>query len=183
MIDVPALLKLSKNNMSHHMMKEIKPLDQTKHANIPYQGECQILSFLLNDIEYGIDISYVKEIIASKKITKLPNSPSFIRGVVNLRGNIVPVVDLKRRFQLVETINDTERSIITILLKINEKMKCIGMLTDKILDTYLVNQDEISPIPLNSSAIFKRHVYGVVAIDEKPLMLLNTQELFCETID
>jgi purine-binding chemotaxis protein CheW len=131
-------------------------------------AENQYVVFKLNKEEFGIDIMNVKEIIPYEESTQIPNSPDFMEGVINYRGNVIPIINLNKRFKLAskETTGDTR--IIVISLKGKE----IGFIVDEASQTLRLEEDQIDPTPDIISDIDRRYIVGVGKIDESRLLIL-----------
>ena len=131
-------------------------------------AENQYVVFKLNKEEFGIDIMNVKEIIPYEESTQIPNSPDFMEGVINYRGNVIPIINLNKRFKLAskETTGDTR--IIVISLKGKE----IGFIVDEASQTLRLEEDQIDPTPDIISDIDRRYIVGVGKIDKSRLLIL-----------
>lgn len=134
----------------------------------------QFLSFRLAEQEYGIDILDVKEIRMWEQETLLPNSPAYINGVINVRGTIIPIVDLCNLFDLPHSEYGAQTAIIILLVKSNSKQRCIGIIVDQVLDTHTVKYGEVNPLPESSQFALKDHIRGLVTMNNKMTTLLNT---------
>lgn len=141
--------------------------------------ELQLVSFKLGDEEFAIDIGRVQEINRMMKITKVPNSPEFIEGVVNLRGKIVPVVNLRERLGLAKKEEDTKTKI--IVTDINNSL--IGFIVDEVNEVLRISKEIIEPAPTLAVGIEKKLINGVAKLDERLLILLNLDLLFTEQIE
>lgn len=140
-----------------------------------------LVTFKIATELYGIDIMNVVEIIKMCEITPIPNSPDFIDGVINLRGDIIPIVDLKKRFKFNIESNLTEdeellKGIIIIL--INDIR--LGILIDQVYKVLTITKDEIKPPPQVVSGVGAEYVQGVIQLEEEKLILilLNIKKLF-----
>jgi len=134
--------------------------------------EIQVVAFNLAKEEYAIDILAVQEIIRPTSITRVPKAPSYIEGVINLRGNVVPVVNLRHRFGLKE-VEQTETSRIIILI-IND-MK-IGITVDNVTEVIRIKEDDIV-VPDLSDSLDQRFVQGVGKYNGRLLLLLDLVEI------
>ena len=133
----------------------------------------QFVEFNLGDEKYGVDILQVKTIERMMPITRVPKAPKFVEGVINLRGEIVPVIDLKKRFDLPpsETTDNTRIIIVTV-----DDMT-VGMIVDSATEVVQLSQDEIEPAPSITGSIDSDYLDGVGKIDGKLLILLNVAKL------
>lgn len=133
----------------------------------------QLVIFSLNDEFYGMDIFSVNEIIKMLKIVSLPNSVSFIEGIINLRGKVVPVVDLKKRFGLPkkEYTDDTR------ILVVDIEGHLAGFIVDEVLEVASINDDSIEPAPraLIPEAPF---IEGIAKFNEKLVIIINAAKIF-----
>lgn len=139
----------------------------------------QILSFILGKEEYGVDILRVQEIKGWEKTTRIPNSPEYVMGVINLRGAVVPVVDLRVRFGL-ENITYDESTVVIILRSNDEKthsQKIIGIVVDGVSDVYSVNLDDLQSAPEISGTIHTEYVKGLATVTDKMVIVLHVDQL------
>lgn len=131
-------------------------------------AEKQYVVFKLGKGEFGIDIMNVKEIGPYEESIFLPDTPSFIEGVINHRGNVIPIVNLKKRLSLGESEVTKDTRIIVISLDEKE----IGFIVDEASQTFRLNDDQIDPAPTFISGVDKRYITGVGKLDEKRLLIL-----------
>lgn len=131
-------------------------------------SEKQYVVFKLNSGEYGIDIMNVKEISPYEESTPLPNTPKFMEGVINYRGSVIPIINLKKRFSLGEFEHDKDTRIIVINLNDRE----IGFVVDEASQTVRLNDTDIDPAPEMTSDIDERYITGVGKLDDKRLLVL-----------
>jgi len=131
-------------------------------------AENQYVVFKLGKGEFGIDIMNVKEISSYEESISLPNTPSFIEGVINYRGNVIPIINLKKRLALgeFEVTKDTR------IIVINLDEKEIGFIVDEASQTLRVNDEQIDPAPSFISGVDKKYITGVGKLDEKRLLIL-----------
>lgn len=135
---------------------------------------CQYLKFRLNNEMYGIDILSIKEIIDYGNITCVPMMPKFIAGVINLRGSVVPVVDLAFRFSEEASARTRKSSIVILEVKIDaEKQIEIGITVDEVNKVMDVLNSAIEPSPAFGTKIRTDFISGVAKVDEQLLMLLD----------
>ncbi len=131
-------------------------------------AENQYVVFKLGKSEFGIDIMNVKEIGPYEEAVSLPDTPSFIEGVINYRGKVIPVINLKKRLNLGEKniTKDTRFIVITL----NEKE--VGFIVDEASQTIRVSDEQIDPAPSFISGVDKRYISGVGKLDDKRLLIL-----------
>jgi purine-binding chemotaxis protein CheW len=133
----------------------------------------EFLSFKLGQEEYCLDILSVQEIRGYDTVTAIANTPDFIKGVINLRGNIVPIVDLRIKFRLSDARYDA--TTIVIILNLNRKM--IGIVVDSVSDVIALPLDSIREAPRFGSAINTEFISGMATIDERMLIVVDIQRL------
>ena len=137
----------------------------------------KFLTFVLNNEIYGIDILSIKEITDFSNITRVPMVPGFIAGMVNLRGNVVPVIDLAKRF-LQQPSERTKRSSIVIVdLMNNEQSMVIGIIVDEVSEVIDVSLLEIVPAPEFGTKIRTDFIHGMGKVDQRLLVLLNIENI------
>ncbi len=144
----------------------------------------QYLTFILAGEEYGLDILRVQEIRAWDTVTPIPNTPPYLKGVINLRGTIVPIIDLRVRFGL-ETLPYRPTTVV-IVLKVESESghRIMGMVADAVSDVYSITSEARKPTPDFGSAISTEYLEGLATIDEKMVILLDVDRLInAETLD
>jgi len=132
----------------------------------------QIITFRIEDEEYGLEILKVKEVIRIKEITRLPKAPSFVKGVINLRGDVIPIIDLRDKFGL----SQREYSEMTRVIVAEVDNKSIGMVVDSVSHVIRISSDQIDPSPL-ISGLASEYVRGVVKLGERLIVLLNIDKI------
>lgn len=137
------------------------------------QGSAEFLTFRLGAEEYGIDILRVQEIRSYEEPTRIANSPSFIKGVVNLRGVIVPVVDLRIKLGC-ETV---EYNGFTVVIVLNVKGRVVGAVVDSVSDVLELPRDQIKPSPDMSSNMDGSFITGIASVGERMLILMDIEAL------
>jgi purine-binding chemotaxis protein CheW len=135
-----------------------------------------ILTFLLAEQEYGIDLIKIQETRRYEPVTKIANLPKFFKGVVKLRGKIVPVVDLRLRFKLrdVEYNNKTE----LIVLKLDSRI--IAIIVDAIQDILITKDDFFSPVPARISDINSKYLFGLGSAKDRKVILVDAEKLMAD---
>lgn len=129
----------------------------------------EYLSFRLGGEEYGIDILRVQEIRGYEAPTRIANAPAFVKGVINLRGNIVPIVDLRLRFGC-ENV-DFDGTTVTIVLNVGHRV--VGVVVDAVSDVMEIEREAIRPAPELSSTIDSNFITGLAHLDARMLILLD----------
>lgn len=143
----------------------------------------QFLTFMLAGEEYGVDILRVQEIKGWESSTEIPNTPAYIQGVMNLRGTIVPIVDLRSRFELEQVEYSNTTVVIVLKTKSGENEKTIGFVVDAVSDVYNVTDEQLKPSPDFGNAVSTEFVRGLATVDEKMLILLDIDHLIDADID
>lgn len=133
----------------------------------------QYLTLRLGGEEYAIDILRVQEIRSYEEPTSMVNSPSFVKGVVNLRGVIVPIVDLRMKLNI-DKVDYTEFTVVIIL---NVKGTVIGAVVDSVSDVVTLDAKNIKPAPQFESAIESRFIVGLADVGERMLIVMNIETL------
>jgi purine-binding chemotaxis protein CheW len=136
----------------------------------------QYLSFLLGDEEYGVEILRVQEIKGWDSVTHIPNSPHYLCGVLNLRGTIVPVVDLRLRFDMPARVY-TPTTVVVVLKVEGITSRTVGIVVDGVSDAHNVLPEEIKPAPDFGVSINTNFITGLVSIEENMMMILNIDSL------
>ncbi len=136
-------------------------------------GAREFLTFRLGEEEYGLDILKVQEIRGYDAVTTIANSPAFIKGVINLRGTIVPIVDLRIKFALGEPRYDQ----FTVVIILRLASRTVGVVVDSVSDVLSLTDDQIRPAPEFSSAMNTRYLRGLGTVDDRMLILVDIEHL------
>ncbi len=136
-------------------------------------GTTQCLTFKLADEEYGVDIMKVQEIRSWEPVTSIPNTPDFIIGVINLRGIVVPIIDLRQRFSLDKV--EYGASTVVVIVKVDHESdeRTIGMVVDAVSEVYNISEEMMRETPELGGAIGTKFIKGLATIDEKMIILLD----------
>lgn len=138
-------------------------------------NKIQLVTFELAGEHFGIDILSVQEISPMTRITRVPNAPDYVKGVINLRGKVIPIVDLRQKLEL-ETAEPTNLSRV-IVLYIDYKI--IGIIVDKMNEVLSVDKKSIEANPVDSSSkLNKNYIIGVVNLETKLLIMLDLKKIF-----
>ena len=140
------------------------------------QESQQYLTFLLEDQEYGLEIFKIREIRGYAPITPIPNVPAHVRGVMNLRGTVLPVIDLRMKFRLPQV----EYNKFTVIVIATVADKIVGLLVDAVSDVLTVEQDAMRDAPDFGAAVDTRYINGVFQSRERLTVALNLEELLSE---
>ncbi|HHW91870.1 MAG TPA: purine-binding chemotaxis protein CheW [Firmicutes bacterium] len=136
----------------------------------------QVVIFKLGEKEYGIPILSVQEIIRPQSPTKLPNSPGFIRGIISLRGKVIPIIDLAQRFGIMASSATYERRYIVIEVRGNT----VGIIVDSVSEVLAVVDDNIKPPVENLGFFDTRYISGILTRDEGLVILIDIEKIFLE---
>lgn len=137
----------------------------------------QYLTFMLGGKVYGLEILNIKEIIEFGEITEVPMMPGFIAGVINLRGSVVPVVDLSQRFSGKATVIAKRTSIIILEVENDDLRIEIGVMVDMVNEVLDIHQEEVEPAPSLGNQIQTNFISGMAKIDGKLLILLDIENV------
>jgi len=133
----------------------------------------EFLTFTLGQEEYGVDILKVQEIRGYDTVTRIPEAPEFIKGVINLRGTIVPVVDMRLKFRLATA----EYNEFTVMIILNVARRVVGMVVDGVSDVMQLSAEQIRPAPEFGSSVNTRFITGIGALDQRMLILIDIEKL------
>ena len=133
----------------------------------------EFLTFVLGEESYALDIMTVKEIRGYEKATKIANAPNYLKGVINLRGDIVPIIDLRIKFNVGEP--SYNEFTIVIMLTINDKI--VGIVVDEVSDVIKVSETDIKAPPEFGVAFDSDYLHGLTTINEQMVILVNIQKL------
>lgn len=133
----------------------------------------QFVVFRLGQEEYGVDIQKVTTIEQVKHITRVPKTPAFIKGVINLRGDIIPIMDLRKRFNLAEVDNTEDTRI--IIIKLDEVF--VGIIVDSVAEVLQLTEDSIENITNFSNDLSLDYLLGVGKVNDRIVTLLNIEKL------
>ncbi len=142
----------------------------------------QYLTFNLKDDVYGLNISSIKEVLDNRDITQLPKTPNFMRGVINLRGQVVPIIDLKLKFSIEETLFTVDTCIIIVEVELEDgDHTLLGILTDSVREVIELLPDDIDPPPKIGTGIDAAFIYGMGKYDDDFIIIINVKRLFTIT--
>jgi purine-binding chemotaxis protein CheW len=166
------------NNTADQTASDSVKVEQ--QAIMESHGTDQYLTFVMDEEEYGVDILSVQEIRGWDKTTKIPNSPNYLKGVINLRGTIVPIVDLRVKFNLEEVEYTPVTVVIVLKLKFDEEERTVGIVVDAVSDVYSIPESDIRESPDVSNANNSQFIKGLASIDEKMVIILELAKLLDE---
>lgn len=137
----------------------------------------QYLTFIMAGEEYGVDILRVQEIRGWENVTPIPNAPSHIKGVINLRGTIVPIVDLRQRFGLTQVEYGPLTVVIVLKVATRKGSRVMGIVVDAVSDVYSLSSDEMKAAPDLGDNVNTSYIRGLVSVASKMVILLDINEL------
>ena len=138
----------------------------------------QYLTFSLNEEEYAIDVYQIREILEISDITKIPCTYEFMRGVINLRGSVVPVIDLHMKFGLPKTERTVNSCIIVMEVEIEKKLVILGALSDSVEEVIELEPSQIEPPPKIGTKVDREFIKGVGKHNDRFLLLLDIDKIF-----
>ncbi len=144
-------------------------------GNVQTEQTTQFLAFELNSQEFAIEVLRVQEIRNYTRVTPIPNTAESVKGVMNLRGSVIPIVDLRKKFNFPET----EPNQFTVIIVVNVGSKIMGLIVDTVSDVLDVTEDAIEPAP-DLGAVDTSFLTGLAKFDERLVALLNVERLFGE---
>ncbi len=137
----------------------------------------QLVSFSLAQEEYGVDVLKVREIIRMPSITRVPNTPHYVEGVINLRGKVIPIISMRNRFGLVDAEYDKQ----TRIMVMDVSGELMGFIVDAVSEVIRISGSEIQPSPaMVTSGVDQECIAGVINQSERLLVLLDLEKLFSQ---
>jgi purine-binding chemotaxis protein CheW len=133
----------------------------------------ELLTFTLGNEEYGIDILKVQEIRGYEAVTTIAHAPEFIKGVINLRGIIVPIVDMRIKFNLGNVSYDET----TVVIVLNFANRVVGMVVDGVSDVITLKADQIKPAPEFGASLDTKYLMGLGTVDDRMIILVDIERL------
>ena len=133
----------------------------------------ELLTFTLGEESYGLDILKVQEIRGYDTVTRIPDAPDFIKGVINLRGTIVPVVDMRIKFRL----GKAEYNALTVMIILNVADRVVGMVVDGVSDVVALTPEQVRPAPEFGAAVGAQFLTGLGTLDNRMLILVDIEKL------
>lgn len=136
----------------------------------------QLVSFELAEELYGIEITKVREIILITEITRIPQTPHYVKGLINLRSTVIPVIDLRSLFGLPESETSDESRIMVL----QAGGRTIGIVVDSVSEVLRIKKDNIAPPPPTVAQLGQEYLTGLVKLDKRLLILLDVEKIFAE---
>ncbi len=140
------------------------------------QGARELIAYRIGDQEFSVNIMSVREIRGWTQATPMPHAPAYVRGVINLRGAVLPIIDMSARLGMKEA-EPTPRHVIIVA---QVKSKTVGLLVEAVSDILTITDDNIQPVPEISSDLEKQYARGILAIDKRMICLIELEALFPE---
>lgn len=155
--------------------QSLEPSAETANAAAAFADESttQVVSFKVGEEYYGIDIQLVREIRAWTPTTQLPNTPQFVRGVINLRGTIVPILDLRARFRQ----GATEPSGAHVVIVVAIGTRIVGILVDSVSDIVTLPKADIKPVPMVEGSSASECLEGLVTVNDQMIALVAVERV------
>ena len=139
----------------------------------------QYLSFKLGDEVFALDIAKVREVLEFTTVTKVPQTPDFMRGVINLRGGVVPVIDMKLKFRMGETERAINTCVIITEVEMDDgELTVLGALADSVQEVFDMHEDEIEPAPRLGTQLNTEFLKGMGKKDDEFILLLDIDKVF-----
>ena len=153
--------------------------ETTRHENTDAQTDdlLQLVGFRLGNEEFGIDILKVQEINRIVKITRIPQSPDFVEGVINLRGKVIPIIDLRKRFNMPERAYDKQTRIVVGEIE----GKTVGLIVDAVSEVLRLPLNTVEPAPKIVSKDKADYIKGVGKLEDRLLMLLDIDKILIDS--
>lgn len=158
------------------MLQEIeKGSDQNRYNK--ELDAAQYLSFTMENEEYGVDILRVQEIRSWEPVSRVPNVPYYEKGVVNLRGSIVPIIDLRERFDLKFTEYTPFTVVVVLQTRDGNKTRTMGVVVDSVSDVISIDKSKIQKAPDFGSKVSNEFIAGLISVNERLVILLDVDKL------
>jgi purine-binding chemotaxis protein CheW len=138
----------------------------------------QYLTFKLEDEVFATDIAQVREVLEYSLVTKMPRTPDYMRGVINLRGHVVPVLDLKLRFGMAMTEATVNTCVIIVEIHLADELTIIGALADSVQEVIDMDPSSIQPAPKIGTRLKTEFIKGIGKKDEKFVIILDIERIF-----
>jgi len=151
-------------------------------SGLPAEG-VQYLTFVCAGEEYGVEILRVQEIKGWDNVTAVPYTPAYVLGVMNLRGVIVPVIDLRTRFGLERRAFDSSTVVVVVRVRVASGEKTVGIVVDAVSEVYSLTADAIKPTPAVGASAEQTCVSALATVDKKMVMLLDIEKLVSTSIE
>ena len=142
------------------------------------EGTTQYLTYKLGDEVFALDISKVREVLDFTTVTKVPRTPEFMRGVINLRGSVVPVVDLRLKFGMTKTEKTVNTCVIIVEVSVDGETTILGALADSVQEVLDLDAGHIEPAPKIGSTVYHDFIRGMGKHNEQFIIILDVDKVF-----
>ena len=160
-------------------MSEDQLQNQSQMENIEStENDNQYLTFIMDDEEYGVEIIKVQEIRGWSKVTPIPKAPSYVKGMINLRGQIVPIIDMRERFGLEHREYTNTTVVVVFHVRHTSGEQITGFVVDAVSDVHNFTKDSIKQLPDIGDDETTQFVEGVATIDDRMIIILDMNKLF-----
>ena len=155
---------------------QVKPPDNTSGIQLRHEDRVtplEFLAFTLGQEEYGLDILHVQEIRGYEAVTRIANAPEFMKGIINLRGAVVPIIDLRMKFHL----GTASYNPLTVVIILSVSGQTVGIVVDSVSDVITLRREQIRPTPELGSTVDTEFLIGLATLDERMLILIDIEKL------
>jgi len=150
----------------------------SEKTNGKQHSNCQVLTFILAEEVYGVDIMSVREVLDFTSVTKVPQTPDYMVGVINLRGNVVPVLDLRLKFGMGKTVKTVNTCVIIVEVVIDDEPVVLGALADSVQEVVDFDGSNIEDAPKIGTQLNTAFIEGMAKKDESFVIILNINSVF-----
>ena len=140
----------------------------------------QYLTFSLDEEPFALDVAHVREILDFTKITKVPGTPEFMKGVINLRGSVVPVMDMRTKFNLPMAVETVDTCIIVTEVLLDGEEAVLGALVDSVQEVFELDPEGIEPVSKIGTGLSSRFIKGMAKRDDRFIIILDLDEAFSD---
>lgn len=147
-------------------------------TSVPEPDALQVLTFVLDQDRFATSIHLIQEVLEYRKVTKVPRTPDFMLGVINPRGQVVPVVDLRHHFDMATPEPTVDTCIIIVEVEVDGEATALGIVADRVLEVVEFGADAVRPPPRIGNRIDSRYIHGMATQDEHFVILLNLAKVF-----
>jgi len=144
-------------------------------------GTTQYLTYKLSDEVFALDIGKVREVLDFTTVTKVPRTPDFMRGVINLRGSVVPVVDLRLKFGMAKTEKTVDTCVIITEVAVDGTTTVLGAMADSVQEVIDLEHEQIEPAPKIGGTVYHDFIRGMGKRDNRFIIILDLDKVFSET--
>ena len=149
-------------------------MSSIEHISLGSQNN-QVITFTLGDETYGVEVTKVREILTYPKVTELPNASAWVKGVINLRGEVTPIIDLRMRFKTSEMPEYGERTIVLAARTADNRM--VGMVVDSVQDMETIEWENMAPPPEMGTTVGSENLRGLIKTDERMIVILDIERV------